>query len=252
MNAERFPSPPCKGWIAKRDPRLRILAALLFALVALSLTAPRAALCAFLLAAGAAVFAGLRIKHLFQRLLVFEGVMLTLLISLPFTVPGEVLLSMGPLSASREGLATAAVLVLKANTVVLMLLALVGSLEPALLGHALDRLGVPDKLTHLLLLTVSQIHLLDQELARLRRSMRARAFTPRGDLHTWRSYGHLIGMLLVRSLGRSRRLLAAMRCRGFQGRFHALDSIAWGPADTAATLLLAPLLCGLLLLDGLS
>jgi cobalt/nickel transport system permease protein len=133
--------------------------------------------------------------------------------------------------------------------VVLALLGLVGGLEPAVLGHALARLRVPDKLVHLLLLTVRQIELVHQELGRLRRAMRARAFQPRSDRHTWVSYGNLIGMLLVRSLDRSQRMLAAMRCRGFDGRLYLLDERRWRAADTAFLITLLPVLAGLLALD---
>jgi cobalt/nickel transport system permease protein len=110
---------------------------------------------------------------------------------------------------------------------------------------------VPEKLVHLLLLTVRQIHLLHEELARLRQAMRARAFVPRSNLHTWRSLGWLMGMLLVRSLARSRRILGAMRCRGFHGRLYLLDCTRWGRADTALALALAPVLALLPILDRL-
>ena len=35
-------------------------------------------------------------------------------------------------------------------------------------------------------------------------------------------YGNLVAMLLVRSLERSERIMAAMKCRGFRGRFHIM------------------------------
>uniref|UniRef100_UPI0025EB1CA7 cobalt ECF transporter T component CbiQ n=1 Tax=uncultured Thiohalocapsa sp. TaxID=768990 RepID=UPI0025EB1CA7 len=194
---------------------------------------------------------GLRGRDALVRLAALEGLMLVLLATLPFTVPGEVLLTLGPLTATREGLAAAALIALRANAVVLALLGLLGGLEPAVLGHALARLGVPRKLVHLLLLTVRQIGLLDAERQRLLRAMRARAFVPRSRRHTWVSYGNLIGMLLVRSLERARRIEAAMRARGFRGRFHLLDSRHWGAADTAWLLGLLPLLAGLLALDRL-
>ena len=177
--------------------------------------------------------------------------MAILLVTLPFTVSGEAFVTAGPLSPSREGLLIALMIVLKANAVALAMLALVGSLEPVVFGHALGRLGVPDKLVHLLLLTVGQIHLLHRELLRLRQAMRARAFVPRSDRHTWKSYGHLVGMLLVRSLDRSRRILAAMRCRGFHGRLYLLDSPVWRPSDTALAMGLVPVLAGLAILDRL-
>ncbi|MGD9298980.1 MAG: energy-coupling factor transporter transmembrane component T, partial [Thiohalocapsa sp.] len=109
----------------------------------------------------------------------------------------------------------------------------------------------PHKLVHLLLLTIGQIKHLDDERWRLRRAMRARAFVPRSNRHTWVSYGNLIGMLLVRSLERARRIEAAMRARGFQGRLYLLDDRHWRLVDTVSLVVLVPFLAGLLALDRL-
>ncbi|MGE5152817.1 MAG: cobalt ECF transporter T component CbiQ [Bdellovibrio bacteriovorus] len=221
------------GWLARRDPRLRVLAAVAFALVTLALGSLPALCGALALALFLALAGGQGLARLGCRLVLMEGFLAVLLLTLPFTVPGSPILDLGPLVASREGLVRAFVILLKANTVVLALLGLVGGLEPAVFGHALGRLGVPRKLVHLLLQTVRQIHLLGQEHRRLRQAMRARAFVPRSDRHTWNSYGWLIGMLLVRALGRSRRVLAAMRCRGFRGHLYLLDTPAWTTGDSA-------------------
>ena len=235
--------------LARRDPRLLTLAVVLFALVTVSLQTLTGAAVALSAAVALAAAGGLPLRELLRRLAVLEGFMVVVLVTLPFTVPGEAVATLGPFTATREGLFTAALIALKANAVVLALLGLLGGMEPAVLGHALGRLRVPEKLVHLLLLTVRQIELLDAEQRRLRQAMRARAFVPRSDRHTWTSYGNLIGMLLVRSLERSRRIEAAMRCRGFHGRLYLLDSHHWRAPDTAWLLGLLPLLAGLLALD---
>jgi cobalt/nickel transport system permease protein len=251
VNASPFSTPSKGGWIAACDPRLRVSAAVVFAAVTVSLSTPRGALSALVLAGAMAAASGWGLRQLLLRLVVIEMFMSLLLVTLPFTMSGEAFVTIGPLSPTREGLLSALMILLKANAVVLALLALVGSLEPVVYGHALARLGVPHKLVHLLLMTVGQIHLLHRELLRLRQAMRARAFVPRSDRHTWRSYGHLVGMLLVRSMDRSRRVLAAMRCRGFHGRLYLLDCPAWQPRDTGLAVTLALLLAGVAMLDRL-
>ncbi|NEX20508.1 cobalt ECF transporter T component CbiQ [Thiorhodococcus mannitoliphagus] len=235
--------------MSERDPRLRIVAAIAFALVTVSLATIAGAAAALVCATALAMTAGMQPRALGKRLLALEGFVLILLLTLPFTTPGTTVLRLGPLTASAEGLHLAALILLKANAVVLALLALVGTLEPIVLGHALARLGAPEKLAHLLLMTVRQIHLLHAELGRLRQAMRARAFVPRSDSHTWRSYGWLMGMLLVRSLDHAQRVLAAMRCRCFDGRLYLLDSTAWATKDTIAALGFTVLLLALPLLD---
>ncbi len=224
------------GLLDAFDPRLRIVSAVLFALVVASLASLQAAVAALLSACLPALSSGAAMGALGRRLLVLEGLVLLLVVTVPFSVPGEPLWRWGALSASHEGLMLAALIVIKANAVVLALLGLVGGLEPMVFGHALARLRVPDKLVHLLLMTVAQIHWMQREFLRLRQAMRARAFVPGSNRHTWRSYGWLTGMLLVRAIHRSRRMLDAMRCRGFQGRLYLLKGSRWQRSDTVAAL----------------
>ena len=112
---------------------------------------------------------------------------------------------------------------LKANAVVLALMALVGSMSSVTLGHALYRLRVPENLVHLLLFTVRYIDVLHDEYQRLRIAMETRGFQPATNSHTMRTFGYLVGMMLVRALERSERILDAMTCRGFAGRFPLFD-----------------------------
>lgn len=236
-------------WLTRREPRLRIVAALLFALLTVNLTRWPLLLLLLGLAFALALAAGLAPRLLWRRLLLLEGFMALLLILLPFSVAGETLWQLGPFAASREGLLQALTILLKANAVVLVLLALVGTLEPVTLGHALARLRVPDKLVHLLLFTVRYLEVLHGEYRRLRQAMRTRGFRARSDLHTWRSLGWLMGMLLVRSLERAQRILAAMKCRGFNGRFYLLDGRPWRLADSLFALAGLSLLSLILLLE---
>ncbi len=236
-------------WLARRDPRLRLAAALAFALVTVSLQDFPALLAALALALAAAAAGGPDWRPVLRRLLPLEGLMLVLLVLLPFTVAGTPWFAVGPLQASEEGFQLALRILLRANAVLVMLLALLGTLEPTTLGHALGRLGAPEKLVHLFLLTVRYVELIHDEYRRLRNAMRARAFVPRSDAHGWRSLGWLIGMLLLRSMERARRVLAAMKCRGFHGRLYLLADYRWRRGDSAAAAAASLLLAGLLWLE---
>ena len=113
----------------------------------------------------------------------------------------------------------ACVIALKGNILILVFTAFVSTMEPVTFAHALERLQVPSKLTLLLLFTIRYLSVLDEEYKRLRGAMAMRVFTPSFSVHTFRSLGHLVGMLLVRSLDRSERIHDAMKCRGFRGIF---------------------------------
>lgn len=225
-----FAAGPDRG-LRRIDPRMRVVVAAAFAVATVSLTGFGALGAALAAALALAVWARLPLRETARRVLAVDGFIILTLIMLPFTTPGEPLLTVWGLDASREGLAHAMVIALKANAVILALLALVGTLDEARLGHALGRLGVPSRLVQLFLMTVRYIEVLHQEYQRLRLAMRARGFRPRTDRHTLRSLGYLVGMLLVRSLERSERVLAAMKCRGFTGRFPLLDDLRTRPAD---------------------
>ncbi|HLO75272.1 MAG TPA: cobalt ECF transporter T component CbiQ [Magnetospirillum sp.] len=211
------------GLISRLDPRTRILSAGTFALLVVSLNHLPTLGMAVALAVVAAILARLELRPTLRHMLALDGFMVLALVMLPFTVPGDTLISVYGLDASRQGLAQALAILFKANAVVLMVLALVGSMDTVALGQALGRLGTPEKLVHLYLFTVRYLDVLHREYRRLRTAMKARAFTMRSDRHTWRSVGYLFGMLMVHSVERSERIVAAMRCRGFDGSFPSMD-----------------------------
>ena len=135
---------------------------------------------------------------------------------------------------------------------ILVVLALIGTLPPVTLGHALYGLSLPAGLVHLLLFTIRYIGVLRDEYARLRLAMRARAFRPANSWHTYRSYGYLVGMMLVRALDRSERIMGAMKCRGFDGRLHVMARFRLTRADGACALAATIGLTLLVMLDGLA
>lgn len=234
--------------LALFDARARIITAVLFAISVVSLQSLSLAVLAFGGACLVAWVGGVSARRL-RHLLPLELLMLVLVLTLPFSVPGEPVAQFGSLAASVEGLALALLILFKANAVVLSLFGLVGAMGPAPTVHALTRLGLPSKLCHLLFLTLRQIDLVADEYRRLLLAMRARAFVPRADRQSWRALGWLIGMLLVRSLARGQRVADAMRCRGFDGRLRLLQRFDWQRRDTLMLLSAASLFAALVLVD---
>ena len=231
------------------DPRVRIVVTGAFAIVVVAVDDLGVLGIALACAALAALAVRLPLVSTLRRAAAMDSFILVMLLMLPFTVTGTPLLAIGPLTASWEGLWQAIAIGLKANAIVLLLLALVGTMQPAVLGHALGGLGVPAVLVHLLFFTIRYVEVLSREYHRTRLAMKARAFRPRSDVHTWRSLGFLIGMLLVRSLERAERILQAMKCRGFDGRLHAVDTRALRPSDIAFAAAWALILAALVILE---
>ena len=219
--------------VASLDPRLRVLASFAFAIAVVALDRLTPLILSLTLAAGAVLLGGMSARRLLRALLALDSSMAFVVATLPFTTEGTPLGSILGFAASAEGLARAMAIALKANAITLMVLALLGSSELPEIGHALRRLGVPAKLTQLLLMTVRYVEVLGEEYRRLRSAMTLRGFRMGFNTHVWRSVGHLFGMLFVRSLDRAARIGAAMRCRGFDGEFLVLAEFAYGPRDAA-------------------
>jgi cobalt/nickel transport system permease protein len=219
------------GYIGRIDPRARIVTAVLFSMMAAEVRSFTALGIALAAALTASAFSGFTAGTLVKRLLPLNALMLLLAIILPLSMPGKPVAMIGPLSFSQEGLILVAKIAIKGNAIVMAVLVLIGTMEVNTLGHALSHLRVPAGLSHLFLFTVRYLDVLHREYLRLRWAMKVRCFHPRMDRHTYHSYGNLLGMLLVRGYDRSERVLAAMKCRGFQGRFYLLDHFSFQTRD---------------------
>jgi cobalt/nickel transport system permease protein len=208
------------------DPRIRITVAILFSVVVavssrFSALLPALALSLFLL-----VLTRLSARKVFYRLLLVNGLILFLWLLLPFTFRGEPLFHIGPLAGTKEGVLYASQITLKCNAILLAMITLVATIPIFTLGHAMRRLRFPDKIIHLFLFTYRYIHVIFQEYSRLVNAMKIRGFIPGTNLHTYRSYAYLVGMLLIKSYDRAERVYRAMLCRGFSGRYYTLSQFS--------------------------
>ena len=220
MNFETFST--SSSILHRLDARVKLVAGLaLVVVIALCRTFPTA--CAGLILALVLVLAAhLSLKSVGMRLLLVNGFVIFLWITLPLTYPGTTAFALGPVDFSREGIRLAALITIKTNATVLVLISLVATSSLAALGQALVRLKVPTKLCLLLLFSYRYIFVIHQEYLRLVRAARLRCFKATTNLHTYRTTGYLFGMTLIKSHHRAQRVKQAMALRGFQGQFHTL------------------------------
>ena len=217
--------------IHRLDPRLRLVVALLFSVVIALARHWQVPVAGLFLGLLLAPMARLPRRALLSRLGAVNLFMLFLILVLPFSSRGEELFTVGPLAWNPRGAFLALEVTVKVNGIVLVLTTLVATMETAEVGHAMSRLHVPRKLTHLFLFTARYLDLIHHEYSRLRRAMKVRCFRPGMNRHTYRSLAWLVGMLLVRSFDRSERVVKAMKCRGFDGNFYVLKRFSPGRAD---------------------
>lgn len=221
------------------DPRVKFLTALPLISIIAVMQGASGPLYALAVGVLLSALARLDIKKLISRLFVVNVFVLFLWLFLPFSMPGAAVFNIGPLSASYEGLVYVLGITLKCNAIVLVTISVLGTSEVMSLAHALVHLKVPKKLVYLFFFFYRYISVLHEEYSRLRNAMKLRGFRPGTNMHTYRSYAYLVGMLLVRSYERSQRIYRAMLCRGFKGHFPLISHFHLHKTDIAFGILMA-------------
>ena len=225
--------------IHRIDPRVKIVfGAVASVLIAVSHRFPPL-IAAFTASVLIVLLAHLDLKEVGKRLLVVFGFLLLLWLVLPLTFEGYPTARIGPLTVNYPGVVLAAQITLKSTSILLLLIALITTMNFATLGHALDRLRIPGKMVHLLLMTYRYIFVIEQEYQRLWRAVKIRGFRPTTNIHTYKTYAYLVGMLFIRASERADQVYRAMRCRGFKGRFYCLSDFPSHPRNWIFSILMA-------------
>jgi cobalt/nickel transport system permease protein len=222
------PSTEQTSWLSAVDPRVRLVLGLGLCLLTALLQTVTALAFALALSVMLCVAARTPARVIFRRV---AGLNILLAIALPFLLldytPGD----RSPVGWNAGGFYPALAIWLKGHSLILWTTSLISTIETGVLGHALAHLRLPDKLIHLYLFTVRYLRLMRSEHERIQRAARARGFVARANRHTYRTLASMTGWLLVKSLDRSERVMAAMKCRGFDGRFYLLDHFHAAPRD---------------------
>ena len=237
--------------IHRLDPRIRIAVATVYSvIVALSshFTALATAVAVSLVLI---MLAGLSLREVVKRIIIVNSFILLLWFVLPLTFQGPVAFTMGPLGVYRPGIIMSAQITLKSNAILLALITLTATMPFSTLSAALNRLYVPDKIVHLLLMMYRYVFVIEQEYHRLIRAIRIRGFRPGTNLHTYKTYAYIVGMLFVRSALRADRVYNAMLCRGFKRKFYCLHEFHAGKHEWLFTTAMGGIMTGLMYLERL-
>ena len=235
--------------VYRLDPRVKIVVVFFFSVIVAVSNRFFVLMLAIGLSLCIVLLARVPMRELLRRLGPVNLFVLFLWFFLPFTVRGEPLFSVGPLVGTHQGVLYAALISLKANAIVVVLIALVGSTSILTLGHAMHELGVPKKIVHLFFFTYRYVHVIHREYLRLLSAMKVRGFQPGTNMHTYKTYAHLVGMLLVRSADRAERVQKAMLCRGFRGRLYSLSEFSLKTSDVISLVVMLACIVALGLLE---
>lgn len=94
---------------------------------------------------------------------------------------------------------------------------------------ALEKLGTPKIFVVQLLFLHRYMFVLVDEAARMFRARSLRSFGSEGT--GMKSYGSLVGQLLLRTMDRAQRIYLAMSCRGFEGQIHLMRPLRIGSRE---------------------
>ena len=202
------------------------------------------------LAAAAMRFAGKgSLPFMLRRLAIANLFIAFLWLTVPWSVPGTPILSLGPLHLTQEGLFLAGMVTLKCNAILLTFLALTSGLSLPVIGCALERLRVPARLVYLFLFTCRYIHVIKTEWQKLQTAAALRGFVPRTSLHAYRTIANHLGLTVIHSMDRAARIYEAMLLRGFDGKFLTVTPLRTRHRDGLFLALFLLTLFGLLLAD---
>ncbi|WP_417911452.1 energy-coupling factor transporter transmembrane component T family protein, partial [Candidatus Electronema sp. TJ] len=185
------------------DPRGKLISAGVLSLIFALCQQPRTALAGLLLSLLLTAAARLRWAAVFRRLVVVNGFNLLLWLLLPLTYGGAETVRFAWFDLSLNGLRLAALITVKSNAAVLLFISLLSTSTVARLGQGLQALHLQQNLCLLLLFSYRYLGLIHEEFLRLRRAAELRCFKPCTSLRTYRTYSHLLGMVIVQSWNRA-------------------------------------------------
>jgi cobalt/nickel transport system permease protein len=217
--------------VHRLDPRIKIVATLLFIFVATILPPTHtgtwvAFVILFTTTLVVAAQSNLGIGYALKRSFVALPFALAA-ITLPFTVPGQSVAQFGGLTVSLEGTLRFLGIVVKSwISVQMAILLTITTAFPDMLW-ALRSLHVPRPLISIVAFMYRYMYVLADESLRLRRARSARAAEGAGRSGgslMWRGKvaGGMVGNLTLRAFERSERIYNAMLARGYQGELKTL------------------------------
>jgi len=156
-------------------------------------------------------------------------------IFLPFNIPGKEIFRFLKLTATYEGIKYTFLITAKANLIFITNFVLVFSSHPVRLIHGLHHLHLPGKLVNIFFLSTRYIPVIEMEKNRLLRAMKIRCFKAQNNIHTYKTTGNLLGLLLLRSYERGEKIYRGMILRSFSGIFWTYHHFKWSKRDTIIT-----------------
>ena len=233
----RDPSVP-ESFLARWDTRWKLVSLLMLAGVAVSLRRLELAGLLAVTVTALTLLARISIQAMMERLGLVLISVLPLLIVMPIMN-----------GTSWNVFVTAGLIAFRVCTVGLIAL-LITRTDPF---HrtlcAAYRLGVPSPFVQVAQLAYRYLFLFAAEVRRMRIAQRTRGFQVRTTMHSYRTLGHTLGSLFVRSADHAEQISHAMRCRGFDGTYRTITEFRTTWVDVVSFLVVLAISISLVLAD---
>lgn len=165
--------------------------------------------------------------YLLKKLILVSPFAVMIGIFNPF-IDREILVKLGDMGLSGGWISFASIIIRFVLTVgaALILIAVTGFYSVC---AALEKLGTPRVFVVQLMFLYRYLFVLVDEASRL---VRARSLRALGDGGAGiKTYGSLVGHLLLRTIDRAQRIYLAMCCRGFDGKIRIMKPLKFGPLE---------------------
>jgi len=236
--------------LSRWDARWKLAALLLLGLGFALLSQPGAASVAVAIGLVLTRLGKVPLRAVRNRLALVMFAVLPPLIVLPLTTGREGAgWTVGDFFISETGLIAAGTIALRALAIGCLALVVLRTGPLPLTLAAAHALRLPGVAVQVAQLTYRYTFVFFDEIRRLRIALRTRGFRARANLGTYRTMGNAVGTLLVRGGDRAERVADAMRCRGFDGRYHALTEFRTTTVDVLGFVLCVVVAVALMLWD---
>ncbi|MDQ0115973.1 cobalt ECF transporter T component CbiQ [Paenibacillus harenae] len=163
------------------------------------------------------LWAGVSLRTILKRLLLIVPFGLGAVVFIPFQSEGTPIFTIFGLTASAEGVSQAEIILLKIVCANLLITYMGATTPQFLLIKSLRAVGIPAVLIEIISLMLRYFYLLKAEAQSMVKAQRSRGLVLDGWLwsrRTYKRFGELLGVLFLRSQGRSERIYNSIMARG--------------------------------------
>ncbi|HVN94789.1 MAG TPA: energy-coupling factor transporter transmembrane component T [Syntrophorhabdaceae bacterium] len=149
----------------------------------------------------------------------------------------------GGISVYKEGLIYGAIQSMRLSSATVLSMVIVMSTHPSDMVLGLRKLGVPEKIAFMLMVSMRFLPVLIEEAKRIIIAQRLRGLRCKGISGSFKSFRYLVVPLIIDSLRQARRISIAAEVRGFTGRRSASKELRFAWLDYS-------MLCAFVLIIG--